>query len=103
MAHTICTECPEHAFAISIGSPTAEHGASCPINRMYCSENLTTFVTTKRRIARTHNHPMLQNNERSHKAWLVSVAANDLHIEIVPHAPYSSDVVPSDLFSFPKL
>lgn len=44
-----------------------------------------------------------QDNAPAHTSRVVAAKLHDLRFEVVPHAPYSPDLAPSDYFLFPNL
>jgi len=71
-----------------------------------CQRYIETITALKRRIERIgiRNDTLLQHdNARPHTSAATREAIQRLDFSVLPHPPYSADLVPSDFHLFPKL
>ena len=60
-------------------------------------------ITRKRRGKLTQGFLLLQDNAPAHTSQVAMTAATECGFEIIPHPPYSPDMVLSDFYMFSKL
>ena len=78
----------------------------CTINGAYYAGELRQLrkeIARNRPGKRTHGDPLLQDNVPALTSQVAMTAATECEIKILPHPPYSPNMVPSDLYLFPKL